>query len=436
VTTYVPLSGLATPGDFLSYLERTGIDIPFDRVVETGEDALLASRVSANGFDIGNRWAILPLEGWDSDLDGNPTEKSMARWDAFGRSGVKTIWGESAAVRPDGRSSPSQLLIAEETAAGLRRLREAAGNGHADRFGNADDFKVGIQLTHSGRMSHPGPSGEPAPVTVRRHPYLDSRLGPSPDTPLITDDDLYSLIDYYVAAAKIVADAGFDFVDLKACHGYLGHEILGAFDRPGEFGGSLENRTRFVRTIAERVKVAVPDLKLALRLSAFDTVAHVPDDGQVGTPITSGPYRFWFGTDESGHEIDLSEPIRLLTDLREMGVDLICVTGSSPFNTWHYQRPALTTKPGEYSTPEDPLVGVARHIRVTSELRAAVPGIVTVGSGYSYLQQWLPNVAQAAVREGMTDIVGIARMHLAYPGLVADSLSGRPLDLAAISAAF
>jgi NADPH2 dehydrogenase len=65
-----------------------------------------------------------------------------------------------------------------------------------------------------------------------------------------------------------------------------------------------------------------------------------------------------------------------------------------------------------------------------------VPGIVTVGSGYSYLQQWLPNVAQAAVRRGMTDIVGVARMHLAYPGLIADSLSGRPLDLAAIAAAF
>ena len=65
-----------------------------------------------------------------------------------------------------------------------------------------------------------------------------------------------------------------------------------------------------------------------------------------------------------------------------------------------------------------------------------MPGIVTVGSGYSYLQQWLPNVAQAAVRRGMTDIVGVARMHLAYPEMISDCLNGRPLDLTAIAAAF
>lgn len=436
MNAYSPLSELTTPADFQSYLERSGIEIPFDAVVEVGEGAPLASGVSAGDLEIGNRWAILPLEGWDSELDGRPTEKSIARWAAFGRSGVKTIWGESAAVRPEGRSTPSQLLVSEHTVDGLRRLREAAGNAHADVFDGADDLKVGIQVTHSGRFSRPAPSGEAAPVTVRHHPYLDEKLGVPPEAPLMSDDQLHGLIEDYVAAAKILDQAGFDFVDLKACHGYLGHELLGAFDRPGEFGGSYENRTRFLKTVATRVKTNTPNLKLALRLSAFDTVVHTAGDGGVGAPITADRYRFWFGTDESGHEIDLTEPILLLTDLREIGVDLICVTGSSPHNSWHYQRPALISKPGEYTTPEDPLVGVARHIRVTSELRAAVPGIVTVGSGYSYLQQWLPNVAQAAVRRGMTDIVGVARMHLAYPGLISDSLTGRPLDLAAIGAAF
>jgi 2,4-dienoyl-CoA reductase-like NADH-dependent reductase (Old Yellow Enzyme family) len=291
-------------------------------------------------------------------------------------------------------------------------------------------------MTHSGRLSHPAPSGEAAPVTVRHHPYLDEKLGPPPDAPLMGDEELLRLIDDYVTAAEILDRAGFDFVDLKACHGYLGHELLGAFDRPGEFGGSYENRTRFLKTVAHRVKTNTPNLRLALRLSAFDTVIHTAGDDGVGAPITSEPYRFWFGTDESGHEIDLTEPIRLLTELRDLGVDLICVTGSSPYNSWHFQRPALNSKPGEYITPEDPSAGVARHIRVTSEVRAAGPGILTVGSGYSYLQQWLPNVAQAAVRRGMTDIVGVARMHLAYPGLISDSLAGRPLDLDAIAAAF
>ena len=430
------LSQLQTPDEFSRYLEANEIDLPFDPEVLHGSEAPLASSVAAGTFEIGNRWAILPLEGWDSDLDGFPTDKSVARWEAFGRSGVKMIWGESAAVRLDGRSTPSQLLVSDDTIDGLRRLREAAGNAHADVFDGADDLKVGIQITHSGRLSHPAPSGEAAPVTVRHHPYLDEKLGPPADAPLMSDRELHRLIEDYVTAAEVVVQAGFDFVDLKACHGYLGHELLGAFDRPGEFGGSFENRTRFLKSVAKRVKSNTPSLKLALRLSAFDTVVHTAGEDGVGAPITSDPYRFWFGTDQSGHEIDLSEPIRLLTELQDLGVDLICVTGSSPYNSWHYQRPALNSKPGEYTTPEDPLVGVARHIQVTSELRAAVPGIVTVGSGYSYLQQWLPNVAQAAVGRGMTDIVGVARMHLAYPGMISDSLNGRPLDLTAIAAAF
>jgi 2,4-dienoyl-CoA reductase-like NADH-dependent reductase (Old Yellow Enzyme family) len=376
------------------------------------------------------------LEGWDSDVEGNPTDASLGRWAAFGRSGAKLIWGESAAVRNDGRSSLGQLLIAPANAGGLRRLRDAAVSAHREEFGDTEDLKLGLQLTHSGRLSHPPPSGDHTPVTVRRHPHLDATLGPPPDQPLLTDGQLHELIDDYVAAAEIVGEAGFDFVDLKACHGSLGHELLGAFERPGEFGGSFDNRTRFLRTIVDRVRSGSPELELGLRLSAFDTVIHAAGEDGVGRPITAEPARYWFGTDESGHEVDLTEPIRLLTIMRDMGVDLICVTGSSPYNSWHLQRPALKAKPGEYTTPENPLVGVARHLGVTSRLRQSVPGITTVGSGYSYLQRWLPNVAQATVRAGMTDLVGIARMQIAYPRFISDVLEGRPLDTASIEAAF
>jgi 2,4-dienoyl-CoA reductase-like NADH-dependent reductase (Old Yellow Enzyme family) len=433
---YAAISQLATAEDFVGYLERHDIEIPFDPTVETGPDAPLAQPATVRGFEVANRWAVLPMEGWDSDLDGNPTEQSIDRWSTLGRSGAGLIWGESAAVHPDGRSSPQQLVVAPETAAGLGRLRSAAVDAHRQEFGSTDGLRVGIQLVHSGRLSHPAPSGEPAPVAVRRHPYIDSTIGPSSDQPLLSDEELHALIDTYVSAAAIVAEAGFDFIDLKACHGSLGHELLGAYQRPGEFGGSFENRTSFLRTIVERTRSESPALKLALRLSAFDTVAHAAGHDGVGRPITDGPYRFWFGTDESGHQIDLAEPIRLLTELRDMGVDLICVTGSSSYNAWHLQRPALHSKPDEYLTPEDPLAGVARHILVTAQLRRAVPGIITVGSGYSYLQQWLPNVAQAAIRAGMTDLVGIARMQLASPRFIADVLDGRPLDVAAIAAYF
>jgi len=433
---YSSPSDFAIASEFSEYLSTSQIDLPVEDEVETGPHSPLAQPVSIPGFEIGNRWAILPLEGWDSDVDGNATDSSVERWASFGRSGAKLIWGESAAVRKDCRSSPAQLLISPDTATGLHRIRDAAVTAHRDTFGDTDDLKLGIQLTHSGRLSHPAPSGEHVPVTVRHHPQIDATVGPPADQPLLTDGQLYELIDDFVTAAKVVAEVGFDFVDLKACHGYLGHELLGAYERPGEFGGSFENRTRFLRTIVERVRANSPDLKMGLRLSAFDTVAHSAGVDGVGRPMSSDPGRYWFGTDESGHEIDLSEPIRLLTIMRDMGVDLICVTGSSPYNAWHFQRPALKTKPGEYVTPENPLVGVARHVDVTNRLRRSVPGITTVGSGYSYLQRWLPNVAQATVRAGMTDLVGIARMQIAYPRFISDALDGRPFDTAAIEGAF
>ena len=62
---------------------------------------------------------------------------------------------------------------------------------------------------------------------------------------VLTDDELDVLVEDFVCAAKRAADAGFAFVDIKHCHGYLGHELLSAHTRPGRYGGSFENRMRF-----------------------------------------------------------------------------------------------------------------------------------------------------------------------------------------------
>jgi len=431
-----PLSELVDEDAFLAYLAQVGAELPFDAYLERGPSAPLSQPVGFSGLAAGNRFCVLPLEGWDSDLDGRPTAATRERWRRMGAGGAKLIWAESAAVRPDGRSTPAQLLVADETVSDLSRLREVTVGEHERVHGEVTDLVVGLQLTHSGRMSHPAPSGIAAPVAVRRHPHMDTTVGPAPDQPLVTDDQLYALADDFVRAAVNAHDAGFDFVDLKACHGYLGHELLGAYERDGEFGGTLENRTRFLRTIIAGVRSQRPQLTLAVRLSAFDTVTHVRDADGFGTPITAGPHRYWFGTDESGHEVDLAEPIQLLSILRDLEVALVSVTGSSPYCARHFQRPSRRLDANDYEPPEDPLVGVARHIRVTAELNAAVPEIVYVGSAYSYLQQWLPNVAQAAVRLGMTDLVGLGRMHLAYPTMPMDIIDGRPLRTDLIEPAF
>jgi 2,4-dienoyl-CoA reductase-like NADH-dependent reductase (Old Yellow Enzyme family) len=114
--------------------------------------------------------------------------------------------------------------------------------------------------------------------------------------------------------------------------------------------------------------------------------------------------------------------------LEALGVGWVCVTAGSPYYNPHVQRPALFPPSDGYRPPEDPLRGVARQIQATARLKAEFPGLVVVGSAYTYLQEWLPHVAQRTIRAGGADFVGLGRMMLAYPDLPADVLAGEPLD--------
>ena len=113
--------------------------------------------------------------------------------------------------------------------------------------------------------------------------------------------------------------------------------------------------------------------------------------------------------------------------MESLGIDWVCLTAGSPYYNPHIQRPALFPPSDGYLPPEDPLVGVARQIAVVGMLKQEFPRLAIVGSGYSYLQEWLPSVGQAAVREGLTDFVGLGRMVLSYPELPADVLAGKPM---------
>jgi len=87
---------------------------------------------------------------------------------------------------------------------------------------------------------------------------------------VLSDAEIEALVADFVRAARLAQQAGFDFVDIKHCHGYLGHEFLSAVDRPGPFGGSLENRTRFLREIVAGIRSQAPGLQVAVRFSAVD----------------------------------------------------------------------------------------------------------------------------------------------------------------------
>jgi NADPH2 dehydrogenase len=425
---------------FEARLRVLGINIPCDSEILTENDSPLRQPVGKNGLRIGNRIAVQPMEGWDGTPDGNASELTLRRWQRFGRSGAKLIWGgEAVAVCHSGRANPNQLVAKTHTEKGIAKLRETLIEEHRNTTGSDRELIIGLQLTHSGRYCRPNDHKRAEPQILYRHPLLDSRLKLSADFPLLTDGEIQEIVEDFHRAAVMAWNLGFDFVDIKHCHGYLGHEFLSAYTRRGPYGGSFENRTRFLREVVAGIRALAPKLQVGVRLSAFDTIPFRPDptlssNGKLGPGIGERaegilPYLWGFGVNSRNPlEWDLQEPVRFLGLLQELGIYLVNLTAGSPYYNPHVQRPALFPPSDGYTPPEDPLVGVARQMYVTRSLKQQFPALIIIGSGYSYLQEFLPNVAQAAIREGWADCVGIGRMVLSYPEILWHSSGGQRIE--------
>ncbi len=419
------------------HLETLGIEIPIDDEVDpTG--ALAAPMTITDGAlgrtVVANRFAALPMEGWDGLADGRPSDLVRRRWKRLGESGAGLVWCEATAVQHDGKANPNQLVLNETTVDDIAELRTLL---------DPTQLTV-LQLTHSGRYARPI-GDTPTPRILYEHPLLDDRANGdrahadrgnvdranAGRAALLTDEEIDELIERFIASAVLAEQAGFDFVDIKACHGYLGHEFLSAMDRPGRYGGTLQGRSNFLRTVITKIREAAPDIGVAVRLSLFDFVPHAADDAGVGRPVDrpdSGSYRHAFSGDGTGLCYDLTETHELLDQLAGLGVGLVCATAGSPYYVPHVQRPAYFPPSDGYQPPEDPLAGVARLIAATAEVAQRHRELRIVAAGLSYLQQWLPHVGQAIVAGGGADSVGLGRMMLSYPHLPADVLAGRPLN--------
>jgi len=433
MTAYRRVAALRTARDLTDHLDRLGVSLPFRARSADEADALAEPCAIGDGLLAGNRFCIQPMEGWDGTADGAPTDLTRRRWQRFGASGAKLIWGgEAVAVSPEGRANPHQLTIDADHAPALAALRRDLVDAHERAFGRTDDLVVGLQLTHSGRFARPRAGGRPEPVILYRHPLLDRRLGIAADHPLLDDAGVGRLVQRFVEAAVLAQQAGFGFVDVKHCHGYLGHEFLSAHARPGPYGGSFENRTRFLREVVAGIRARVPGLAIGVRVSIFDSLPfHEGPDGGGVADAAARPYTCAFGADPADPlRTDLSEPKRFLGLLQELGVRLVNLTAGSPYYNPHLQRPALFPPSDGYQPPEDPLVGVARQIEVAAAMKRAFPDLIVVGSAYSYLQEWLPDVARGVIATGGADFIGLGRMALSYPHLPADVLAGRPLERA------
>ncbi len=428
-SSFSKVAQLKTPAALRERFAALGVNVPVDdRILTAAEGSPLAQSIIVGGFKVGNRWCIHPMEGWDANRDGSPSDYTLRRWRNFGRSGAKLIWGgEAAAVQPTGRANPNQTLATPENRRGLAQLLEECRAGHVEQTGSLDGLLVGLQLTHSGRFCKPTDHAKWAPKIAYHHPLLDEKfkIDPADTACVLSDDELEVLIDDYVAAARLAYDVGYQFVDVKACHGYLLHEFLSARTRPGKFGGDLDGRSRVLFTVIDRIGSEIPGLMVGVRLSAFDTIPY-RTSREVGQPMAYDrllPYEFGFGVDERDPlQFDLTEPIELMRRLSEHGVAIINLTCGSPYYVPHIQRPAIFPPSDGYQPPEDPLAGVWRQIDSVRQCKAALPDVPLVGSGYSYLQDYLPHAAQAAVRNGWVDFVGLGRMVLSYPELPHDCL--------------
>jgi 2,4-dienoyl-CoA reductase-like NADH-dependent reductase (Old Yellow Enzyme family) len=429
------VAALRTAQALRAHLAQAGIALAFDDALEPPASSPFSRPFELDGVRVGNRFCILPMEGWDGTAEGEPSDLTRRRWKHFGLSGAKLIWGgEAVAVRMDGRANPHQLVLNERNLASIAALREDLHAAHVDRFGTDRDLLLSLQLTHSGRYARPSTHDRPEPLVAYNHPVLDRRFPNG--VRVFSDDELDQLVADFVRAGRLAQRAGFTHVDVKHCHGYLGHELLSARERPGRYGGSFENRTRFLREVVAGLRAEAPGLGFMVRLSCFDTVPWRKGPDGVGRPETVEAYRSAFGLLEEDLDAALDDAREMLRLLESLEVRWVCVTAGSPYYNPHLQRPALFPPLDGYTPPEDPLRGVARHVAATAILKKEFPRLAIVGSGYTYLQEWLPHVGQCVLREGGADFVGLGRMVLSYPELPADVLAGRPLRRKSICRTF
>ncbi len=401
---------LKTHADLQAALAAHALTLPLSENLSVlGERVALGTRVLAN------RFVVQPMEGVDGDpATGSPTELTHRRYRRFAAGGSALIWAESVAVAPDGASGMRQLRVSRDNLDGYKRLVEMVRQSASAECGH--EVALVVQLTHSGRYSRPG--GVPAPVKAQNIPELDDALGMRDLAP-VSDDALMRLQDRFVDAAVLLSEAGFDGIDMKAVHGYLAAELLGARLRPGRFGGSYGNRTRFFRECVQRIAGAIPrDRFVTTRCSVLEP----------------SPYPYGWGVRHGGSadgeegatgdwEGDLSEPLALLRECAALGMPLLNVSLGYPRFQPYMNRPHDNALAGAPPPPEYPLEGVVRFQRAVRAVQRAIPGVPVVTAGLAWLRHLMPQVAAGLVEAGWCGLVGQGRNAFAYPESVKNILN-------------
>lgn len=385
-----------------SKVEKYALNLEF-----SDNTGVLNEKVNIGSYIIPNRIVIHPMEGCDGNEDGSPGELTIRRYERFAEGGVGLLWFEAVAVVPEGRANPRQLWINDKNLTEFQKLYKRTIECAYNK--NKMIPVCIMQLTHSGRFSKP--NGKSAPILECHNPYLDKHQGLDDSLTIISDEELEKLEDKYVEAAILAKQAGFQGVDVKACHRYLNSGLLSAFTRKGKYGETFEGRTRFIINVIDKIRDKVgKDFIVTTRLNIYDGI----------------PYPYGWGVNRDDHtKYDLAEPIKLVKILYEKGVRIINLTMGCPYYNPHINRPY---DKGGYVPQEDPIQGVVRLNEGIGEIQKAVPDMAVIGTGYTWLRQFSVNVAAADVENKNITLVGYGRQAFAYPDLANDIIASGTLN--------
>jgi len=380
-------------GDVKDAIRQLDVNCPLDEEIE-----VLAEELKIGDKAIPNRLAIHPMEGADGNDDGTPSELTLRRYRRYAEGGAGLIWFEAVAVNESGRANKMQLFLNENTVDSIKSMVDMVRQKATEAMEEEFNPYLVIQLTHSGRF------GENRNILFHED-LADKAASISEDKDVMTDEELEQLEEDFLAAAKLAKKAGFDAVDIKACHRYLLSENLAAHTREGKYGGDYENRTRLLKNSLKKIAAEL-DIDLATRMNVYDAI----------------PFPYGWGTDQDGNE-DHSEPRKLVKELQELGVKLINITAATPYIYPHINRPYDLPGNLGYESPEHPFIGVERLLRLGRIVQEEVRDCVVVGTGFTWLRQFAPYLAAGVIKNGWASMIGFGRQAFAYPDFPKDIIT-------------
>lgn len=334
--------------------------------------ALLYEPTLLAGRTVPNRLVAQAMEACDGTRQGEPSERTLARYEALARGGWGIVFVEATSVTPAAVARLQGLVLSEDTAPRFEELvrRFRAANPEALLL---------LQITHSGPNSHP--------ATDRTTVCPEAGEG----LRLLAADEIAAIRDQFVEAALLAERIGFDGIDYKLCHGYLGNDLLRpANTRDDRWGGSFENRTRFLREgiAAIQARRASEQFILGARITFYERRS-----GGFGTA----------GPDTAAR--DRGEPLALIRLMDRLAMDYVNLSGSG-----------AVPKDASELLPEERRCAILWYERLATELiRREGLSLRVMGTGYSALREDAAPVACRRLGAGHADLIGFGRQTLADP---------------------